>query len=82
MLKTLLILVLMTGLFTALGAIIPDPIVAGIDAAIVFFLTYLHYLSPIMHVDTVFACLTLLANFIAFNALYVGAKWIFLSSTR
>lgn len=82
MLKTLLTSTLMVGLLTAIGILIPNPMVAAIDSAIVFFLTYIHYTGILLNPDTVFICLKILVNFFLFLFLFIGARWIFKSTTN
>lgn len=51
-------------LMNIMGAFVPDTIFSSINDAIVYFLSYINYLSPVVHVSVVFSILKFLGAYI------------------
>jgi len=73
MTKTLILIVVVLGVFTVFSLLIPDSFTTTIDDAFIYFLSSLWNLNSVIHVSVVMSCLQILSNFV----LAVCVFWIF-----
>lgn len=63
MLKSLLLIAIIMGIFTVVSILIPDQITSSIDNSIIYFLNYLWNLNTFIDVSVLMSCLNILASF-------------------
>jgi hypothetical protein len=78
MTRTFIIILVVLALTTAIGQFIPDRITADIDAALVYFLTFLYQLDHFLDVRVLLICLQIIFNFLT----GVATFWVFHASLR
>lgn len=77
MIRTFLALAVVIGVFTSLSVFMPDPLITGIDEALVYFFQSMWGLSPVLDVSVLMVCLKILVNFIISVAVFWIFRWAF-----
>lgn len=74
--RTIFATVLVSGFFTVVSLLLPSSITTSMTSSLSFFLGYINYLSPLVHVDVLFSVIRTLANvFVAFFVVVIF-KWV------
>lgn len=81
MIRLLSTVLLVLALVNIIAAAIPDQVTDNINGAVIYFLNYLNYLAPFIHVSTLFAAIKIVSNFIFYSALYLMILWIIRHAT-
>lgn len=76
LLKILLTVVIVVAFFSVIAAYLPNFITTNLNDAVIYFLSYINYLQPLVNVTTIFICLKIIANTLFGVTILYTFKWV------
>lgn len=74
--RIIIIFAVLVGLLNLIQVLVPAQMTDDINNSIVYFLSFINYLDPVVPVDTLFSALHIFMNFMVFMILFVVVMFI------